>query len=98
MEQNNLQVDDQVKRLIEYYIHIRKQPGISQSELERITGMSRPAINRYERGKLMPTVRAMNKLLAPMGYQLGIVPLEKSEVDEEFAPDNKKNSTQDNNQ
>ena len=53
--------------------------------MERITGMSRSAINRYEKGKLMPTVRAMNKLLVPVGYRLAIVPLEedKEEQDEE---------------
>ena len=50
-----------------------------------LTGMSRSAINRYEKGKLMPTVRAMNKLLVPVGYRLAIVPLEedKEEQDEE---------------
>ena len=33
----------------------------------------------------MPTVRAMNKLLVPVGYRLAIVPLEedKEEQDEE---------------
>lgn len=80
MEQNGIQVEEQVKRLLEYYIQLRKQLGISQSELERLTGMSRPAINRYENGKLMPTVRAMNRLLAPMGYQLGIIPLDEKNV------------------
>lgn len=91
MEQNGIQVEEQVKRLLEYYIQLRKQLGISQSELERLTGMSRPAINRYENGKLMPTVRAMNRLLAPMGYQLGIIPLDEKIEDtskKEDLPDN----------
>lgn len=66
-----------MNRLIGYYSRIRKESGLSQSELERITGVSRSAINRYEKGKLMPTVRAMNKLLVPVGYRLAIVPLEE---------------------
>ena len=78
-------VEELIERLMEYYSRIRKESGVSQSELERITGMSRSAINRYEKGKLMPTVRAMNKLLVPVGYRLAIVPLEedKEEQDEE---------------
>ena len=82
MEENEIFVEELIERLMEYYIRIRKE---SQSELERITGMSRSAINRYEKGKLMPTVRAMNKLLVPVGYRLAIVPLEedKEEQDEE---------------
>ena len=83
MEENEIFVEELIERLMEYYSRIRKESGVSQSELERITGMSRSAINRYEKGKLMPTVRAMNKLL--VGYRLAIVPLEedKEEQDEE---------------
>ena len=85
MEENEIFVEELIERLMEYYIRIRKESGVSQSELERITGMSRSAINRYEKGKLMPTVRAMNKLLVPVGSRLAIVPLEedKEEQDEE---------------
>ena len=78
-EKNEALAEEQVKRLMEYYSQLRKQMGVSQSELERITGMSRPTINRYERGKLMPTVRAMSRLLASMGYRLAIVPLDENE-------------------
>ena len=66
MEENEIFVEELIERLMEYYSRIRKESGVSQSELERITGMSRSAINRYEKGKLMPTVRAMNKLLVPV--------------------------------
>ena len=85
MEENEIFVEELIERLMEYYSRIRKESGVSQSELERITGMSRSAINRYEKGKLMPTVRAMNKLLVPVGYRLAIVPLEEDmeEQDEE---------------
>lgn len=69
------QAEEQAKRLLAYYSCLRKQQKMSQSELERITGLYRTAINRCENGKLMPTIRSMNKLLAPLGYQLSIVPL-----------------------
>lgn len=67
----------QTERLLAYYSQLRKRQKISQSELKRITGLSRTAINRCENGKLMPTIRSMNKLLAPLGYQLGIIPLDE---------------------
>ena len=85
MEENEIFVEELIERLMEYYSRIRKESGVSQSELERITGMSRSTINRYERRKLMPTVRAMDTLLVPVAYRLAIVPLEedKEEQDEE---------------
>ena len=61
------QAEEQAKRLLAYYSCLRKQQKMSQSELERITGLSRTAINRCENGKLMPTIRSMNKLVAPLG-------------------------------
>ena len=48
MEENEIFVEELIERLMEYYSRIRKESGVSQSELERITGMSRSAINRYE--------------------------------------------------
>ena len=58
--------EEQTKRLLEYYIKLRKQHKLSQSELERITGVSRISINRYENGKIMPSVQAVNQLLVTM--------------------------------
>lgn len=79
--------EEQTRRLLEYYIKIRKQHKLSQSELERITGVSRISINRYESGKIMPSVRAVNQLLATMGYRLDIVPLDDNEYNEVLEED-----------
>ena len=87
MNENNIQIEQQsgieqqseaqAKRLLAYYSYLRKSQKMTQSELERITGLSRIAINRCENGKLMPTIRSMNKLLSPLGHQLGIVSLDE---------------------
>lgn len=72
--------NERSERLIAYYKKLRKEDAkMSQKALETITGIPRQMIIRYEKGKIMPTVRAMNRLLEPLGYQLGIVPLEKDE-------------------
>ena len=88
MEENEIFVEELIERLMEYYSRIRKESGVSQSELERITGMSRSTINRYERRKLMPTVRAMDTLLVPVGYRLAIVPLEEDKEEQEQDEEN----------
>ncbi len=72
--------NERSERLISYYRKLRKEDAkMSQKALETVTGIPRQMIIRYEKGKIMPTVRAMNRLLEPLGYQLGIVPLEKDE-------------------
>ena len=73
MNENNIQIEQQsgieqqseaqAKRLLAYYSYLRKSQKMTQSELERITGLSRIAINRCENGKLMPTIRSMNIVL-----------------------------------
>lgn len=69
--------EEQTKRLLEYYIKLRKQHKLSQSELERITGVSRISINRYENGKIMPSVQAVNQLLVTMGYRFVIANMKR---------------------
>lgn len=70
------------KALIGILYKLRKQHKLSQSELERITGVSRISINRYENGKITPSVQAVNQLLVTMGYRLDIVPICDSEYEE----------------
>lgn len=78
--------NERSERLIAYYKKLRKEDAkMSQKSLETITGIPRQMIIRYEKGKIMPTVRAMNRLLEPLGYQLGIVPLEKDSKEGEDA-------------
>ena len=81
MEEKETRFDRSTERsecLIAEYKKLRKDEAkMSQKSLEDITGVPRQMIIRYEKGKIMPTVRAMNRLLEPLGYQLGIVPLKK---------------------
>jgi predicted nucleotidyltransferase/DNA-binding XRE family transcriptional regulator len=37
--------------------------GLSQAELARRAGTSQPAVNRYEQGRTVPTVRTMKRLV-----------------------------------
>ena len=57
-------------------INARQEKGISQKELERMTGVRQPVIARMERGYTNPQLDTVLKLLAPLGKTLAVVPLE----------------------
>ena len=86
MEEKETRFDRSTERsecLIAESKTLRKDEAkMSQKSLEDITGVPRQMIIRYEKGKIMPTVRAMNRLLEPLGYQLGIVPLKKEDSED----------------
>ena len=63
--------------LIKATIEARKKANMSQMELSEKTGMKQSAIARIENGTRSPRVSTLIRLLAPMGYTLRIVPLNK---------------------
>lgn len=56
-------------------IAARKEKGLTQKELEQLSGVKQPAIARMERGLSSPTIDTLAKLLAPLGKTIEIVPL-----------------------
>lgn len=73
---------DNAQRLLAYYHELRKMQKINPTDLERQTGVSRPTIYKYEKGQNIPSLETMNRLLEPLGYKLGIVPLEDNNENE----------------
>lgn len=63
--------------LIGKMIEAREAKGISQRELAELSGVKQPAIARIESMKATPQIDTLLKVLAPLGYTLGIVPLQK---------------------
>ena len=62
--------------LIGEIIKARHEKGISQKELEKLSGVKQPIIARMERGTTNPQLDTVLKVLAPLGKTLAIVPLE----------------------
>ena len=62
--------------LIGELIKARNERGITQKQLEEMSGGSQPVIARLERGATRPKISTVLKLLAPLGKKLAIVPLE----------------------
>lgn len=61
--------------LIGELIRARQERGISQKQLEEMSGVAQPVIARLERGTTNPNISTLTKLLAPLGKKLVIVPM-----------------------
>ena len=65
-------VDDLEAALFKELIKVRKEKGISQTELGELSGFRQPVISRIEHGLLSPYLSTMIKVLAPLGKTLYI--------------------------
>ena len=72
--EENMASDLRVAIIMEL-IKARNEKGISQKELERLSGVSQPVIARMERGTTNPQIDTLIKVLAPLGKKLAIVPM-----------------------
>lgn len=63
--------------LIGELIKARKEQGITQQQLEKLSGVKQPVIARLEKGITSPQLSTVLKILAPLGKTLAIVPLEQ---------------------
>ncbi|WP_314796382.1 helix-turn-helix transcriptional regulator [uncultured Selenomonas sp.] len=61
--------------LIGELIRARQERGITQKQLEEMSGITQPVIARLERGTTSPNISTLTKLLAPLGKKLAIVPI-----------------------
>jgi len=53
----------------------RRRAGLTQSELSRLTGVSRPLVSSYEHDRNSPSVEQMTRLLLPLGVELSARPV-----------------------
>ncbi len=70
--ESNLRVD-----LICALIEARNNKGITQKELEKLSGVRQPIIARLEKGRTNPQINTVLKILRPLGLTLAVVPLTK---------------------
>ena len=60
--------------LIGELIQARREKGISQKQLEEMSGVKQPVIARMESGATSPQLETILKVLAPLGKTLAVVP------------------------
>ncbi len=65
------------KELIRSMVSIREEQGLSQAELAERSSIKQPAIARMEKNVHSPQVDSLLRVLAPLGYTLQIVPIQK---------------------
>lgn len=68
------EIDLKVK-IIGEVLEARKKAGITQVELEDLTGIKQTFIARFENNKTDPQLTTVLKLLRPLGLTLDVVPL-----------------------
>lgn len=56
-------------------IKARQEQGITQKQLEELSGVKQPVIARMEKGFTNPQLDTILKILLPLGKTLAIVPL-----------------------
>ncbi|MFG6347700.1 MAG: helix-turn-helix domain-containing protein [Lachnospiraceae bacterium] len=65
--------------LINDIIDARKREGITQRQIESMSGVKQPIISRMERGTTDPKLSTVLKILSSLGKTLQIVPLQEVE-------------------
>ena len=73
-EENVIEME---KELIRSMVAIREEQGLSQAELARKCNVKQPTIARMEKNAHSPQIDSLLRVLAPLGYTLQIVPMQK---------------------
>lgn len=68
------EIDLKVK-IVSEIVEARKSAGITQTELENLTGIKQTFIARFENNHMDPQLTTVLKLLRPLGLTLDVVPL-----------------------
>ena len=64
--------------LLNEIINARQANGLTQKELETVSGVKQPVIARLERGSTDPQLSTLIRVLAPLGKTIAIVPIDQS--------------------
>lgn len=68
------EIDLKVK-IVGEIVEARKSAGITQAELENLTGVKQTFIARFENNRMDPQLTTVLKLLRPLGLTLDVVPI-----------------------
>lgn len=68
------------EELVAEIIKLRQEQGLTQKQLEQLSGVKQPIIARMETGANIPQLSTIIKLLVPLGKTLAVVPLESEQI------------------
>jgi DNA-binding XRE family transcriptional regulator len=72
LSEEDIRESDMRAAIMTELIKARNEKGISQQDLESLSGVKRPVISRMETGKTSPQINTLLKVLAPLGKTLYI--------------------------
>ncbi len=85
--QEELKHDEKLRELerevIRQIVQARKSQKLSQRIVGERAGIIRETVAKIENNLNSPQINTLIKLLEPIGYTLGVIPLEKEETKEE---------------
>ena len=61
--------------LIGEMIKAREAQGVTQRDMEKLSGVAQPVIARMEKGKTSPSIDTVLKFLVPLGMTLKVAPI-----------------------
>ena len=64
--------------LISELIKAREGQGLSQRDLEKLSGIAQPVISRMEKGTTSPSIDTVLKFLVPLGMTLKVAPISET--------------------
>lgn len=62
-------------KIVGEILEARKKAGLTQAELENLTGIKQTFVARFENNRMDPQLTTVLKLLRPLGLTLDVVPL-----------------------
>ena len=68
------------KDIVAQYVALRKEKGLTQEDISRVTGIARPNIARIESRKNIPTIEVLTKLAGALDMELELRFVEKKKV------------------
>lgn len=68
------EIDLKVK-IVGEVLSARKKAGLTQTELENLSGVKQTFIARFENNRMDPQLTTVLKLLRPLGLTLDVVPI-----------------------
>jgi ribosome-binding protein aMBF1 (putative translation factor) len=77
ISEDEVRESDMRAALMVEMIRARRDRGISQRELEKMSGVRQPVISRIENGTDIPKVDTVMRVLAPLGLTLKIAPIDR---------------------
>ncbi|MGI6739733.1 MAG: helix-turn-helix domain-containing protein [Christensenellales bacterium] len=69
-------VEEWQNELVSEVIRLRQEKGLTQKQLEQLSGVKQPVIARMETGVNIPQLATVIKLLEPLEKTLAVVPME----------------------